>query len=171
MKTIILSIITLPLFSFIAMAQIKNPGFEINSDSLTTLPKDWKFKNVEGFDASLDKAIRKSGNQSLQINSVNKEPGKFLAFTQSVPVETRNLKRITISVFIKTENVKGTATLWCNVINSSKKQIGYASTQQKTKIDSTQNWKQYTLEFIMDTAVKKLTVGGLLQGNGLAWFD
>ncbi len=151
--------------------QIKNPGFELKNDSISSLPKVWSFNRTEGFTAALDNSIKKSGNQSLRVNSVNDAPKKYLSFSQSVPVKTPNLKRITISAFIKTENVKGTAGLWCNAMNSSNKATGFASTQKNLKIDSTTNWKQYTLEFIIDTAVKKLTMGGAMQGTGTVWVD
>jgi hypothetical protein len=57
MKKLIIACCSIILYSNVS-AQIKNPGFELKSDSLNSLPANWIIKKADGFTTSLDENIK-----------------------------------------------------------------------------------------------------------------
>jgi len=152
--------------------QITNPGFEIQNDSIATQPGQWRFKNVEGYKASTDSNIKFEGQKSLKIESTDGSLNKFMPFSQIVELNVSQLKKVAITAYIKTEDIVGSATIWCQIWDKDKNQIGFNSLQvQKVMIDKTNDWKKYSLEMVVNTNCKKLFFGGLLGGKGTVWFD
>jgi hypothetical protein len=161
----------LSLLSHFSMAQIKNTGFEIKNDSISTLPKYWSYTEADDFTITLDSIVKSSGHQSLQISNLkNTNQGAKLLFNQSIPIQTQNARHLLISAFIRTEKVRGRAGLTIHARDKNDKLIGVGSTQY-IKIDSTTNWKKYEATIIVDKDAKKLVLYGLLIGTGTAWFD
>jgi len=161
------------LIATFVQAQIGNNGFENFRDTLPTQPSRWTIKNVDGFTASLDSICKYSGRQSLSIKSpFEKNKDKFLPFSQYVEIDNHSLKRVAISTWIQTENIKGTAGLWCQVLDKDSKLIAFQNLEmQGAKINETCSWKKYSLVITVDTLAKKFLLGGYLQGTGTAWFD
>lgn len=161
------------LVTNIVRGQIINNDFETPRDSLSSLPKDWGAPPIDGYTFSLDNEIKYSGQKSLVIKSSQEtDTTKFIPFSQIVKIDIQSLKKITLTAYIRTENVKGNAGLLCLIWDKDDKQIGYSNLElQGTKIIGTNDWKEYKLILIVDNKVKKLVIGGYLAGIGSVWYD
>jgi hypothetical protein len=97
---------------------------------------------------------------------------KFIPFSQVVEFDVKNFKKVAVTVYIKTQDIKGTAGLWCQIWNKDNKQIGFQNLElQDTKISGTNNWKKYSLSLIVNSNCKRLLLGGYLMGTGSVWYD
>ena len=92
-------------------AQIMNSGFETPQDTVLSLPGNWKVKNVDGFTSCLDNEIKYSGQQSLNIKSTQEVNSNYISFSQTANFDVNSLKRISISAYMKSKDVKGNAGL------------------------------------------------------------
>jgi C-terminal processing protease CtpA/Prc len=108
----------------------------------------------------------------LKIISTAKNNYKdFIPFSQTLKVKFDGLKKIALSVFIKTDSISQNAGLWCQLWGKNG-QIGFENLEmQYIKINGTNDWKKYSLILLVDTSVKTLVFGGYLQGNGTVWYD
>lgn len=165
--TVFISLNTAALFG-----QIENSGFETQNDSIATLPNKWNFKSIEGYKASTDSINKYEGQKSLKLECTDGSIKKFMGFSQVVEIDVPKLKKIAITVYIKTVGIVGNANIWCQIWDKNNNMIGFNSLLlQHVLIDKTNNWKKYSLEMILNTDCKKLFFGGILSGKGTAWFD
>jgi hypothetical protein len=159
-------------FCFTSSAQIKNSGFEISRDTLAGLPNQWDIRKENGFKFRLDNQTKYQGKNSFVISSELSDTGQYTKFSQHVSAEIATLKRISITAFIKTQDVQGTAGLFCRLFDQNNKELGFANSfMQNIVIRGNADWKQYSLVMIVNTNCKKITLGGFLQGRGIVWFD
>ncbi|ASW73766.1 hypothetical protein CJF12_05330 [Chryseobacterium piperi] len=94
------------------------------------------------------------------------------SFSQVVPIPGKGLRKLEISAYIKSENVKGNIALWCQVKDENKKSIDFGNSDtQNHKVTLNSDWKKYSLEFIVDNDAKNFVLGGFLSGSGNVWFD
>ncbi len=159
-------------FTLCASAQIKNPGFEL-SQSNSTAPQDWYVKAVDGFTVATDDQNAHSGRSSLKIEGKADLPSSvFNPFSQQIDINVPVYKRVNITLYIKTRDVKQTAAIYCQVNDGSGRRIAFQnSEQQHLIIKGTTDWQKYSLTMPLYTDAKKLTVGAYLTAGGTAWFD
>lgn len=139
---------------------------------LPSITDSWKVKDQEGYTSAWDSTSKVSGAASLVITGFNVPDSKYLSFSQVVEIGVEKLSRININAFIKTKDVTGTATLWCQVWDENGKQIGFQNSQgQIGTISGTTDWKKYKMNLTVDSSARKLLIGGYLMGTGKAWFD
>ena len=140
--------------------------------TLPPIPDSWKVTDRDGYVSAWDSIIKVSGDASLRITGPATPDIKYLPFSQVVEIGIEKLSRININAYIKTKDVTGTATLWCQVWDENNKQIGFQNAQDQIgTISGTTDWKKYTMNLSVNASAKKLLVGGYLMGTGNAWFD
>lgn len=155
-------------------SQIKNGGFEFTENSENNLPNNWILRYPKKFVWSLDNVHKHSGGKSLSIfNSVNIDSSDYFPFFQHFKYKTSVLKVLNLSVYIKTENVVGTVSLYSHIVNEKDSSIGFSSLeyQGRTIINGTNDWKKYVIPIIVTSECRVIVVGGYLAGSGTAWFD
>ncbi len=109
-----------------------------------------------------------SGKMSLRMESV--EGKNFGAFMQLVPVpKSDRYRKITISGFLKRENVKGTTGFWINVF-ADNESIAFDNMYNQ-QLNGSHDWVEVSTTVIADERVTDLNLGGLMVGEGIAWFD
>ncbi|MDB4923712.1 S41 family peptidase [Mucilaginibacter sp.] len=171
MKKLLIACCSIILYSNVS-AQIKNPGFELKSDSLNSLPANWIIKHADEFTTSLDENIKFAGTSSFSIKSgQNINPATYSIFSQTFDTSVDQLKIITFSVYVKTENIKGTAALYCQVKDKDNRIIGTQSIDSKTVTPQNNDWNKYTISIAVNSNAKKILVGGYLIGEGAVWYD
>ena len=168
-----------------------NLDFEMVDTSLETLKRwYWSGKNTpaggggKGYEVALDVTTTKSGQQSLRLRSTGEGPaGQFGVFTQTIPASVAAGKRISISGHIKTDGItKGYAGLWCRVDGQDLEQLGFDNMAVRQGRDGvyksddrgirgTTPWGRYRVEVDIDARAVSIDFGGLLAGDGTAWFD
>jgi hypothetical protein len=118
---------------------------------------------------SLDSTNAKSGKYSLFIEST----GIIVNYNTVTSVLPDNYdgEKITLSGYIKTENVtEGYAGLWM-LINSSNEIITHSNMSENGIIGTT-DWKKYEITLDMNPInTRQIVIGGLLNGNGKMWLD
>lgn len=168
MKKIIFSISVLA-GGFFAQAQLQNPGFEQTENNL---PVEWSNKMNDLYDMNADNEIKHSGSYSLKISDKQGNAKGLQTFSQKVPVPGKGLRKVEISAYIKSENIRGNIALWTQVRDKAQNMVDFANSDtQKHKVVSNEDWKKYALEFTLDDQADYFVLGGFLSGNGKVWFD
>jgi C-terminal processing protease CtpA/Prc len=140
-----------------------NFDFEISEQRL---PKGWNNFGDPTYKLSLDSVNVKNGRYSAVIEFNGDQPG-FKAWAFTLPANYDG-KRITLTGFIKTENVTGGyAGLWLRLDPS----IAFNNMSQNGVMGTT-DWKKYEITLDMKPEkTKQIVVGGLLVGKGKMWLD
>jgi hypothetical protein len=121
-----------------------------------------------------------SSNYTVSLDSVNVKSGKYsviIEFSCGTPdfkslafalPENYAGKKITLSGYIKTENVTdGYAGLWMRIDPS----VAFDNMQQHG-VKGTTDWTKYDITLVMNPdQTEKIVVGGLLVGKGKMWID
>lgn len=154
---------------------IKNPGFE---NVRNNLPLDWNWigwlKPEVNF--ALDPQIKHSGKYSASI-SIKKMTPRLKKFgppnwMQEIAKDVPVGKKIKMTGFIKTKNVKGVAPIGIQCWNiKTNKMIKFGTTQLSQPISGTTNWKKVTVEMDVPKETDKMRILCMLSGTGKVWFD
>lgn len=130
------------------------------------LPLNWENFGSSSYTLTLDSLVKKSGKYSMAIEYIGEVPD-FKALAFKLPDNYKG-KKITLSGYVKTENVKdGWAGLWMRIDPN----IAFENMQQNGILGTT-DWKKY--EITLDMSPEKtdqIVVGGILAGKGKMWLD
>jgi hypothetical protein len=161
------------LFSHALVAQISNPGFETSRDTTPSLPASWAGRLAKNYSWCLDSTTQHSGNYSLFLsNEQNTDSNVFSPFSQIVSISAETLKKINLTVFIKTMNVSRDVGLWCQLWDEKNKTIGFTSLQTlHIQTSGSRGWTKFSVPLTIGPEVRKLLIGGFLKGTGHVWYD
>jgi C-terminal processing protease CtpA/Prc len=114
----------------------------------------------------IDSVVKYSGNYAVSISNPNALVD-FKALSYTLPGNFKG-KKLTISGYIKTENVtEGYAGLWLRI----DPKIAF-NNMENVGIKGTTDWKKYEVTVNMDPAnTRAIVLGGLLVGKGKMWLD
>ncbi|MDR2236764.1 MAG: peptidase S41 [Chryseobacterium sp.] len=163
MKKNITAFLALLFFiNYQSQKKIDNLNFEsVEND----LPKSWTVIGEGKSSVITDSKEKQEGQYSVLIDAPEKTSMKGLMY---VLPENYEGKKITISGYIKTENVsEGFAGLWMRI----DPKIGFDNMQNRG-IKGTTPWTKYEITLnLSPEETKKIFIGTLLTGKGKAWFD
>ena len=151
------------IFSSLAIsAQDLNLSFETENNGL---PENWLNAGNNNATITFDKQIKHDGEQSVLITSDSKEG--FKGISLKLPNNYAGQK-ITLSGYIKTENVEGGyAGLWMRI----DPEIGFDN-MNKRPIKGTTDWKKYEITLkLKPEDTDKILLGAILSGTGKMWID
>lgn len=80
-------------------------------------------------------------------------------------------KRIKMTGFIKTQDIKNWAGMWLRIDGKANKNSLSFDNMQDRPIQGTTEWKQYTIKLDVPENAFTLNFGALLKGTGKVWFD
>jgi hypothetical protein len=94
----------------------------------------------------------------------------WVAFTQTLDVESKTRKKfkVTASVKVETDDEQAWAGVWARVDN--KEEMGFFDNMGDRPI-KINKWQSYTIEGFIDENAKRLNFGGLCIMNGKFYFD
>lgn len=149
-----------------------NGSFE-KINSKTNEPEGWRYgfnKAQElAYPPKLDSIIKKEGRYSVSIAKKSKE-ADFGVIEFIVPNRFKG-NAIELAGYMKTEAVaNGFAGLWLRLDDEDGNVVKFDNMQTQA-IAGTNDWKQYTIKLAYDDNVKSIHLGGLIVGDGKAWFD
>jgi hypothetical protein len=129
-------------------------------------PKDWKYFGSSNYNLAIDTINIKSGKYSASIEFKEGNPD-YGAWAFKIP-DNYDGKKITLTGFIKTENVSdGYAGLWMRIDPS----IAFHNMKEKG-IKGTTDWTKYEITLEMNPReTKQIIIGALLVGKGKMWID
>lgn len=149
-------------------AQKHNFGFEEYS-SRATLPSNW-FQWGEGYDLSIDSAVRHEGKSSVLIQAPkNKIPNSFGCFAYSIPAIYEG-KEIEVRAYMKMDQVSNGPIGLLLRIDGMMGSLQFDNMQQKN-IQGTSDWKQYAVKLPLSVDAKTIFIGAMLSGTGKLWVD
>lgn len=111
--------------------------------------------------------ICKTGSKSGKITST--KYGKFGCIAYSIPANYEG-KSIELQAYMKIKNVEnGHAGLLLR-LDGYGDILQYDNMKNK-KLSGTSDWQKYTIKFDYPENAEKIIIGGILTGEGEAWFD
>lgn len=156
-------IIPLALLGMTSFAQnrIENLNFESTENNF---PKIWKIIGDSSAKVFADTKEKQEGTTSILIDAPEKG---FKGLMYTLPQNYVG-KKITLSGYIKTENVSdGFAGLWLRI----DPEIGFDN-MNKQGLKGTNDWKKYEVTLEMSPEkTDKIVFGALLTGKGKVWID
>ncbi len=115
-----------------------------------------------------DENIRQGGLSSIRLQTPKEE--QFASFSQILALPPSNsLRKYRISCFLKRDSVAQFAGIWVNVFAGDKSL--YFNNMGDKALNGTADWIEISNEFFADEAATKVQIGGLIVGQGTAWFD
>ncbi|GAA4786966.1 S41 family peptidase [Olivibacter ginsenosidimutans] len=129
-------------------------------------PQGWFIAGNANYKSTVDSIQAKSGKYAVSL-SFEKGLPSFRSWGFIIPGSYRG-KKITLSGYIKTENVTdGYAGLWMRIDPN----VAFDN-MHKNGVKGTTNWQQYTITLDMDSEItKQVVIGGILMGKGKMWLD
>ncbi|WP_165825407.1 S41 family peptidase [Pedobacter yonginense] len=171
MKKFILFALLLSSFQIKAQFNINGGAEQLNDQQL---PKNWFFSfndlQKKAYSVLVDSSQRVEGKYSL---SIEKKGPEFEFGVIDYPItQIFEGKNIELRASIKTEKVtSGYAGLWMRIDDSEFKSIAFDNMDNRGAKGDT-DWKQYVIKLDYNSdEVKVVHIGGLLVGDGKAWFD
>ncbi|MCL1667876.1 S41 family peptidase [Elizabethkingia ursingii] len=154
------------LLSWQTCAQSQNNASSLNlsfEETENNIPKGWSNFGDPKYTITIDHQIKQDGKSSLLIEG----SGEYKAIGIDLP-ENYNGKSITLSGYIKTENVSdGFAGLWMRI----DPKIAFDNMQDRG-ITGTSEWKKYEVTLSLNPKeTKKIIIGAILTGKGKMWVD
>lgn len=127
----------------------------------------------ESFKVSIDSSTFQNGSYSACLESVTKNPKGFGTIQQQFNAKDYAGKRLKMSAYIKTQNVKLGTAFWINIANDSFT-VAFDNMSQG-KIDrtiyGTNEWAKH--DIIIDVPINSeiINFGVFLDGVGKIWID
>ncbi|WP_227396004.1 helix-turn-helix domain-containing protein [Jeotgalibacillus aurantiacus] len=112
------------------------------------------------------------GKQSgyLKSKTVTPAEGEFATMMQQFKADRYRGKRMKLSAFLKTEDVKHMASLWMRVDSASEEVLQFDNMSDRP-IQSTSNWNHYTIVLDIPENSAVISFGMILSGPGCIWAD
>ncbi|MGG7035489.1 MAG: S41 family peptidase [Flavobacterium sp.] len=161
--TLTFLLLALTLSVYCQTAPSFNFNFEITEKGM---PSGWTTFGSSNYSLSIDSTTTKSGKYSACIEFKEGDPNfKALGFT--LP-KNYSGKKITLTGYIKTENVTGGFAGLCVRIDPA---IAFDNMQNRG-IKGTSDWTKYAITLPMNPEkTEQIAIGAVLAGKGKIWID
>ena len=123
------------------------------------------------FDMGTDHSFAHAGKASGYLKSKVVKPAGFGTLMQMCKGEEFHGKRVRMSAWIKSENVRSWAGLWMRVDGTEANQMLAFDNMQSRPIKGTSDWKQQQIVLDVAPEAKDIAYGILLDGPGAVWLD
>lgn len=152
------------------------------SERIPRLPPHWRQWGDNHYEISLDKRTAHTGKCSAYIKSIPvwrriwlrkrslQPPQGFGTLMQTVKANDYRARRLEMSAFCRTDDVRDWAGLWMRVDGSEGEMLGFYNMQDRP-ISGTTDWTQYRVILDIPEAAETIAFGCLLAGYGTVWCD
>lgn len=153
------------------LGDIEFESFERKLKQYMTPPKGWFLSSNDSgsYRVGIDREISFNGSSSGFIESIKtpKYPGTLM---QKVRAHDFRGKRIRLSGYIKTDEVKDWAALWFRVDGIENYAVSFDNMHDRP-IKGTSDWKKYEIVLDVPRKIRKIAYGIFLSGEGKVWAD
>ncbi len=137
------------------------------------LPNGWHKagSDPECYDMGIDIGAGQDGKNAATLKSIKKTRG-FGTIMQSCLADKYHGKRLKMTGYVKSLDVKGWAGLWLRIdaTNLNGKTLGFDNMSDRS-IRKTTDWKKYEIIMDVPSNAYNLAYGALLVGQGQIWFS
>ena len=137
-----------------------------------SIPKGWfpAGSNPSEYEMGIDTSTFQNGHSCAYIKSKNPKENEFGTLMQTIDAKNYLGKRLQLSGYIKSKDIKGWSGMWMRIDGKENQQLGFDNMQDRA-IKGTTDWKEYTIVLDIPTNSKSINYGVLLGGQGEVWFD
>lgn len=129
-----------------------------------TAPKDYQ--------VSVLPEKREGNNVVLLESGANPDPSKFGTLSQYCSADQYLGKRVRMTGYLKSENVKIWAGMWFRVDDSKQKDLSLSFDNMSDRpIKNTTDWKKYEIVLDVPQQAGAMAFGVLLEGSGKVWIS
>ncbi len=149
---------------------VGNLDFESGSAD-NGFPGEWG-GGGQAYELNVDTEVAHGGKASGRIKSILASPtdDAFGSLTQGVSAERWRSKRVRLSGWLRTEDVKlGNAGLWMRV-DGAGVTLAFDNMWQRG-VKGTTGWQRYEVILDVPEEAKEIVFGALLSGDGMLWVD
>jgi len=123
------------------------------------------------YEIGIDQETVHQGKASGYLKSKTvQDPDEFATMMQQFKANEFRNKRVKLSGFIKTENVKQFSGLWMRVDNASEDSLQFDNMSDRP-IVGTNSWNRYSIVLDVPENSAIISFGILLTGKGEVWLD
>jgi hypothetical protein len=122
------------------------------------------------YEIGVEENSERNGKVGFLKSTKTKIKGEFGTIMQSFFPEEYLGKRLKLSVYIKSEDVKDWAGMWMRVDGEKGKTLSFDNMQTRP-IEGSTVWKQYQIILDVPKESINLSYGVLLSGTGKVWMD
>ncbi|MFO0321674.1 MAG: hypothetical protein ACK504_04510 [Bacteroidota bacterium] len=123
------------------------------------------------YEMGIEKGAGQNGKNAATIKSIDKKIDGFGTLMQQCVPDKYLGKRIKMTAFVKTENVKNWAGLWLRVDQAGSNQPLSFDNMSDRPIKGSTNWTEYEIILDVPNNASLIAYGALLVGTGQIWFD
>lgn len=116
---------------------------------------------------------KREGNNVVLLESVaNPDPSKFGTLSQYCSADQYLGKRVRMTGYLKSENVKNWAGMWFRVDDSRQKDVLLSFDNMSDRpIKNTTDWKKYEIVLDVPQEAGAMAFGVMLEGSGKVWIS
>jgi hypothetical protein len=136
------------------------------------IPKGWfpSGSNNAEYEIGIDNSVFQNGKSCAYIKSKSPRENEFGNLMQTISAENYLGKRLQLSGYIKSNDVKGWCGMWMRIDGEDTKQLGFDNMQDRA-ITGTTDWNKFKIVLDIPSNSKAINYGVLLGGLGKVWFD
>ena len=159
------------IFAIMTLISILIVTFLI-AQSNYSIPKGWfaAGSNPSEYEMRMDNSQYQNGSSSASLKSKSPKENQFGTLMQTISADNYLEKRLQLSGYVKSENVKGWSGIWMRIDGGKNKQLGFDNMKDRA-IKGTTDWTKYEIVLDVPSNSKAISYGVLLGGEGKVWFD
>lgn len=115
--------------------------------------------------------IAHDGGRAATIQSIYTKIKGSGALLQTFKAENFLGKRVRMSGYMKSENVKEWAGFWLNVNQTGTENSFFFDNMKDRPIKGTSGWVKYEIVFDVPVYASTIRFGAIIHGTGQIWFD
>ncbi len=144
----------------------------LTAKNYNSIPKGWfpSGSNPSEYEMGIDNSIFQNGHSCAYIKSKNPKENEFGTLMQTIDAKNYLSKRLQLSGYVKSKDIKGWSGIWMRIDGKEKQQLGFDNMQDRA-IKGTTDWKKYDIVLDVPANSKSINYGVLLSGQGEVWFD
>lgn len=137
------------------------------------LPTGWyrAGDKITEYQMRIDTSGGQDKKKALTIKSIAPKIDGYGALGQSFLADKYLGKRIRMTGYMKSEDVKGSAGFWLRVDKESSKEDLSFDNMHDRAVKGTTDWKKYEIVLDVSKNAGNISFGGLLVGTGQIWFE
>lgn len=161
--------VLLAAFAFVVAVSWQSPAVAQTG----SLPAGWfkAGKSPDDYDVGTDHGVKRSGDASAFVKSRSAAAAGFGTLMQTFSADEYLGKRVRLTGYVKSEEVKNWAGLWMRVDGPEPRVPLAFDNMQDRPVRGTRDWTACTIVLDVPRDATDISMGLLLAGEGAVWVD